>query len=111
MAPLTAGATLATRVTDQSPYFFIALGIDMAFLDEPAQDWPQIPAFIKFSNLVNFFPLTNDATERAIKRTSDYIEYGNKGEADLQAFLSTVEKAIAMVPNRRTRAALISAYT
>ena len=71
MAPLTARATLATRVTDQSPYFFIALGIDMAFLDESAQDWPPIPAFIKFSNFVNCFPLTNDATERAIKRTSD----------------------------------------
>ena len=49
MTPLTAGASLSSRVTDQSPHFFTALGINMLFLDEPARDWPQIPEYIKFS--------------------------------------------------------------
>ena len=35
MSPLKPGATLASRVTFQSPYFFEALGIGMGFLDEP----------------------------------------------------------------------------
>ena len=35
MSPFKPGATLASRVTFQSPYFFEALGIGMGFLDEP----------------------------------------------------------------------------
>ena len=74
-------------------------------------DWPDIPAYKVFCKFVDSFPLTNDHTERAIKRTSDYINFGSKGEQDLQAILQAVESAIARVPNRKTRKALIAAYT
>ena len=50
MAPLTPGATLASRVTDQSPHFFSALGIQTRWLTEPAATWLGIPGFIQFSN-------------------------------------------------------------
>ena len=73
-------------------------------------DWPDIPAYKVFCKFVDSFPLTNDHTERAIKRTSDYINFGSKGEQDLQAILQAVESAIARVPNRKTRKALIAAY-
>ena len=45
MKPLEPGATLASRVTPQSPYFFKELGVGFGFLTEPASTWPGIVAY------------------------------------------------------------------
>lgn len=110
MNPLKPGVTLASRVSEQTPYFFSALGVGFGFLAEPVSNWPEIPAFLKFRSFVQSFPLTNDHTERVIKRTSDYINQGSKGEDDLQALLNAVEAAVARVPDRGTKTALIASY-
>ena len=110
MAPLTHGVTLASRVTEQSLHFFQALGVGRGFLSEPVTDWSQIPAFLKFCNFVNNFPLTNDASERAIKRTSNYLNFGGRSEEDLQSVLSSVEASVQNIPDRKSKSALKSSF-
>ena len=104
------GVTLASRVTEQSLHFFQALGVGRGFLSEPVTDWSQIPAFLKFCNFVNNFPLTNDASERAIKRTSDYLNFGGRSEEDLQSVLSSVEASVQNIPDRKSKSALKSSF-
>ena len=111
MPPLSQGASLASRVSNQSPYFFKSLGVGFGFLHEPVSDWEKIPAFLKFKAFIDTFPLTNDHTERVIKRTSDYINYGSKKDEDFQAVLQTVGNSIENVPNRINKQALISSYS
>lgn len=111
MPPLRQGVSLASRASNQSPYFFLALGIGFGFLGEPVKDWANIPAFVKFKAFVDSVPLNNDHTERVIKRTSDYRNYGSRTDKDFQAVLQTVGTSIELVPNRRDKKALMSSYT
>ena len=55
-------------------------------------------------------PVSNEATERVIKRTSDYKDFGARSETDFQATLTMVGAAISQIPVRNTKASLINAY-
>ena len=110
MPPLSPGYSLASRVGPQSLHFFEALSIQTYFLQEPVDDWVKIPAFIKFSSFVGNVPLNNDSTERIIKRTNDYAEYGSRSESDFQAVLQAVDSSITRLPTKKTKADFVRAY-
>ena len=55
-------------------------------------------------------PISNARTERMIKRTTDYLNYGGQGEEDFQAVLQVVGSAIERVPSRKTKKGLVEAY-
>ena len=95
MPKLVPGCTLASHVGPQSVHFFEVLGINRTFLDEPISDWPNLPAYQKFSKFVKNLPLTNDHTERMIKRTSDYAYFGPTKESKFQDLLRAVARVIA----------------
>ena len=109
MPKLVPGCTLASRVGPQSVHFFEVLGINRAFLDEPLSNWPNLPPYQKFCKFVKNLPLTNDHTERMIKRTSDYANFGPTKESEFQDLLQAVDRAIARVQCMRTKSALVTA--
>ena len=109
MPPLVPGCSLASRIGSQSLHFFEALGVQTQFLSEPVNDWSSIPAYQKFASFVKNVPLNNDHTERIVKRTNDYAEYGSKSEEDYQAVLQAVGSAIERLPVRRTKRDFVEA--
>ena len=110
MPPLTPSVTLASRVGSQSLHLFEAMGIGTAWLNEPVEDWDQIPAFQTLVRFARRMPISNARTERMIKRTTDYLNYGGQGEEDFQAVLQVVGSAIDRVPSRKTKKGLVEAY-
>ena len=110
MPPLHPGATLISRIGPQSLHFFSALAIGTNWLAEPVTDWESIPAYQKFSTFAHNLPLSNAATERTVKRTTDFANYGARNEEDFQVVLQTVGTAIARVPSRRSKKALVEVY-
>ena len=86
MPLLVPGCTLASHVGPQSVHFFEVLGINRTFLDEPISDWPNLPTYQKFCKFVKNLPLTNDHTERMIKRTSNYANFGPTKESEFQDY-------------------------
>ena len=71
MDALTESTTLVSRLGPQSWHFFVALQIETEWLSEP---------------------VSNDSTERMIKRTSDYSNFGAENEDDFQAILTKLKK-------------------
>ena len=110
MVPLVPSSDLPSRIGPQSLHFFEALKIDVKWLEEPVTTWNQIPAFMRLSTFAKNLPVANDAAERMIKRTTDYVTYGGRKEEDFQGTLHLVGKAIQKAPDRRTKAALVKAY-
>ena len=110
MRPLTPESTLVSRLGDQSPYFFVALGVGFEWLSEPVDTWEEIPAYQSFKAFAKDVPVDNAATERMIRRTYMYREYGRRKEENFQATLHLVGKAIEAVPKGNTKKALKKAY-
>ena len=110
MTPLKATTTLSSRLGNQSPHFFVALGLGFEWLDEPVSSWPQIPAFQKLHAFAHNLPVDNSATERMIQRTYRYRSYGKKTDDNFQAVLHVVGESISKVPKRNTKKALQMAY-
>ena len=75
----------------------------LSWLSEPVEDWINIPAYLKFANFAHNVPISNAATERTVKRTTDYLNYGGQTEEDLQSVLLIVGKAIKRAPSVRTK--------
>ena len=75
--------------------------VGTTWLAEPVETWSDIPAFLKLQSFARNLPVSNDATERMIKRTSDFADYGVKSEIDFQSTLHTA--GIAHVPDRTTK--------
>ena len=86
------------------------MGIGTAWLNKPATTWEEIPAYQKLASFASNLPLSNAATERIIKRTTDYATYGAKGELEFQAVLQCVSEAIKRVPSRSTKKELVKLY-
>ena len=87
MPHLTDSTELKDRIGPNSWHFFNALALDSGFLSEPVDDWAKIPAFLKFQKFVLNMPITNDESERLVRRTVRYANIGPKGEAEFQAQL------------------------
>ena len=105
MMPLSPESTLISRIGPQSVHFFTALSIGVNWLDEPVTTWPEIPIFKKLFTFAHSLPVSNESTERMIKRTNDYRNYGGKKEVDFQATLQMVGADIEAVPRRNTKKA------
>ena len=110
MQPLIPKSTLISQIGGQSTHFFKALGLGIDWLSEPLETWTEIPAYLKLHKFAHHLPVSNEATERMIKRTYDYQNYGGKSEADYQVTLHAVGAAVAKVPDRKSKKALIQAY-
>ena len=76
----------------------------------PISTWPDIPSYQKLHKFAHNLPLSNAATERIVKRTYDYANFGGKSESDFQSNLKVVGMNIARVPNRKTKKGLVKAY-
>ena len=111
MDPLEPGDTLISRIGYQSHHFFSALHIGVAWLSEPVDTWPDIPAYQKLRNFAKNLPICNDATERMVKRTNDYANYGARSETDFQSTLAVATRAMRNIPSRKTKKDLIKEYT
>ena len=79
-------------------------------MGEPIGSWKEIPAYQRPAKFARNLPVTNDAAERMVKRTTDYVNYGGRSEENFQGTLHLVQKAITKVPDRRTKRALVEAY-
>ena len=93
MPPLTPSSNLVSRIGPQSRHFFESLNVGT-----------------RFENFARNLPVSNDAAERLVKRTTDYKDYGGRSEDDFQATLHVAAAAIEKVPDRSTKAALVKAY-
>ena len=87
-----------------------AAGVSDEVLGESAADWGKIPAFMAFESFIKSIPLVNDASERAVRKTVLYANVGPKTEVGFQNQLQVAQTAIAHVPHRDTKAALVAAY-
>ena len=110
MDALTESTTLVSRLGPQSWHFFVALQIETEWLSEPVSTWSNNTTYQRFHKFAHNLPISNDSTERIIKRTSDYSNFGTKNEDDFQAILSVVGQAIERLPSRSTKAALVKAH-
>ena len=111
MPPLSPTVTLVSRIGSHTLHLFEGLGIGTTWLNEPVEDWDQIPTFQTLVHFARCMPISNARTERMIKRTTDYLDYGGRGEEDFQAVLQVVGSAVERVPSRRTKKGLVEAYT
>ena len=93
MKSLVPAVTLASRIGPQSTHFFHALGVGTTWLAKPVETWSDIPGFLKLQSFAKNLPVSNDVTERMIKRTH------------------TANAGIARVPDRTTKKALAQAYS
>ena len=80
MPPFCPGVTLTDRVGPQSHPFFKALSLSTEFLSEPVDTWGNILAFQKLSSFVEIMRVTNNASERLIRRTVQYYNSGSQKE-------------------------------
>ena len=110
MPPLYHGVRLQDRVGPQSHYLFQALGIGTGFLSEPVNSWAQIPSYVKFSNFVANLQVTNDESERLVRRTVVCASTSPQGEQEFQGQLQMVGSNISRLPQRDTKKKLIEAY-
>ena len=81
---------------------FATLRVGYSWLDEPIETWPENPDYQKLYKFAHL-PVDNAATERMIRCTFLYCNYGKRSEDHLQATLAVVGAAIAKVPSRACR--------
>ena len=110
MVPLTTSTTLCSRLGSQSLHFFSALGVSRRWLKEPVESWEGIPEYKRLRDFAHNVPVSNESTERMIKRTNDFKDYGSRLEEDFQATLQVVGQAIEQIPKRNSKAAIMQSY-
>ena len=82
--------------------FFTILGLDTDFLEESVKDWAASPTYQAAKAAVKNLPVVNDAAERGVKITSDFIDSA-RNEERFQTVLQVVENDRRKVPNQRKR--------
>ena len=101
MDALTESTTLVSRLGPQSWHFFVAFQIKTEWLSEPVSTWSNNTAYQRFHKFAQDLPILNNGTERMIKRTSNYSNFGAKNEDDFQA----------ITMGKKNRTSLISIIT
>lgn len=97
-----AEADLTTFVGPDSWRFFDMTKIRSSFLTKPVGQWPMDPEFMRGKEIVDSFSVVNDAAERAVKLTGDFMDSARK-EDNFQNILQVVEITRKSVPNQRKR--------
>ena len=95
-----AEADLSVFVGPDSWRFFDITTIRSSFLEKPVEQWPMDPDFIRGKAIVDSFSVVNDASERSVKLTGDFLNSAKKEEI-FQNILQVVEDARKSAPNQR----------
>ena len=70
----------------------------------------EIPACQKFLALVESLPITNVESERMVRRTVLYANFGPKANSDFQAQLQTVGDSLKRVPRSKSKKDFMEGY-
>ena len=102
--PLFPESTKSYEISDyigpDSIGFFITLGLDLDFLEESVDMWENSGSYKAAKSAVDSIPVINDASERGVKITSDFLESAKKEER-FQTILQVAENDRKRVPNQR----------
>ena len=82
--------------------FFTILGLDTDFLEESVKDWAASPTYQAAKAAVKNLPVVNDAAERGVKITSDFLDSA-RNEERIQTVLQVAENDRRKMPNQRKR--------
>ena len=93
---------LSKFVGPASWLLFKCLKIDTSFLETPSSQWHQDPAFTRGMEIIENLSVTNDAAERGVKLSHDFMDSA-KGEQTYQNILQVVENHRKNIPNQRKR--------
>ena len=74
----------------------------MDFLEEPVEEWENSASYQAAKCTVKSLPVVNDAAERGVKITSDFLDSA-RNEERFQTTLQVVENDRKTVPNQRKR--------
>lgn len=66
------------------------LELNMEFLNKDIEVWPFLDEFKSSKRIINNLNVTNDAAERAVKLTADFLDTARK-ESKFQTILQVVE--------------------
>ena len=98
------GISLKTSLSDlvsiDSWFIFNLLKLNESFLTKPVKTWARDPTYLEAENKVSCLNVTNDAAERAVKLSFDFLS-SSKSEGKYQDTLQVVEKNRNDRPNLR----------
>ena len=87
-------------VTARSNIFFEIMKLDKDFLEKPVSSWPSDKSYLKAKTVVNSLLVVNDASERGVKLTQDFLGRAVQ-ERKFQNLLQVVENNRREIPNLR----------
>ena len=93
---------LSDYIGPDSIGFFTILGLDTDFLEESVKDWAASPTYQAAKAAVKNLPVVNDAAERGVKITSDFLDSA-RNEERFQTVLQVVENDRRKMPNQQKR--------
>ena len=99
---ITEATTLADLAGKDSWFTMHTLQLDDSFLADSVDTWPQSPAFQTSAVNVRAINVVNDAAERGVKLSSDYL-LAARSDEHYQNILQVVEQDRRMKPNLRKR--------
>ena len=82
--------------------FFTTLGLDLNFLEHNVDSWEELSSYQEALKAVKHLKVVNDAAERGVKLTADFMGVAKK-EEKFQKILQMVENDRKLVPNQRKR--------
>ena len=93
---------LADLVTEDSWFMFRLLDLDSDFLLEDVDKWDDLTSFMTSKCKARSLNVTNDAAERAVKLSTDFLQSA-RTEEKYQSVLQVVEQDRKWLPNLRKR--------
>lgn len=100
--PTSPDQDLTNFIGQDSWMFFHILKLDTSFLELPAKDWANDPAYNSCKEIVSNLCVVNDAAERGVKLCYDFLPTAKK-DKKLQEVLQVVENSRNKLPNMRKR--------
>ena len=76
----TGSYNISDYIRPDSIGFFTILGLDTDFLEESVKDWAASPTYQAAKAAVKNLPVVNDAAERGVKITSDFLDSARNEE-------------------------------
>lgn len=98
--PSVIDVDLSSFIGADSWLFFDITSISPAFLHKPVEEWTNDPSWVRGKSIVDAFSVVNDAAERGVKLTADFLSAAKKEEV-FQNVLQVVENSRKLKPNQR----------
>ena len=103
LPPISEGNTsIVELVGPESCHFFEILGLPYQFIHSSVSEWQDNCEYLNIRNVVNKIQVVNDAAERGVKLSNDFLHI-SKNELQFQQTLQVVENDRFCVPNQRKR--------